>query len=69
MKTKRKVERDPIAKDLRTPKYSLRVVKSKRVYNSKRTPKAAMDDLCGTMAQTEGRALVGLGGPMFVVKV
>jgi hypothetical protein len=28
--------RNPIAKDLRTPKYKVRVIKSKRVYDRKK---------------------------------
>jgi hypothetical protein len=31
--------RNPIARDLRTPKYKPRVVKNKRAYSRKRTPK------------------------------
>jgi hypothetical protein len=34
-KRKRVKKRDPIAKDLRTPKYRLRVVKSKKLYKRK----------------------------------
>jgi hypothetical protein len=36
--TKRKVTRkaNPVAKDLRTPKYRMRVVKSKKAYTRKR---------------------------------
>ena len=33
------MKRNPIAQDLRTPKYALRVVKSKKVYNRKRKEK------------------------------
>jgi hypothetical protein len=35
---------NPIARDLRTPKYRLRVVKSKRVYNRKRRSKDNADN-------------------------
>lgn len=35
MATKQKKPRNPVAKDLRTPKYRMRVVKSKRVYDRK----------------------------------
>lgn len=34
-KRKQVKKRDPIAKDLRTPKYRLRVVKSKKLYKRK----------------------------------
>ncbi len=39
-KRKRVKVRNPIAKDLRTPKYRLRVVKSKKVYDRKRSENA-----------------------------
>jgi hypothetical protein len=35
MTTKQKKPRNPVAKDLRTPKYRMRVVKSKVVYDRK----------------------------------
>lgn len=35
MTTKQMKPRNPVAKDLRTPKYRMRVVKSKRVYDRK----------------------------------
>jgi hypothetical protein len=34
-KRKKVKQRDPIAKDLRTPKYRMRVVKSKKLYKRK----------------------------------
>lgn len=34
-KRKKVKQRDPIAKDLRTPKYHMRVVKSKKLYKRK----------------------------------
>ena len=39
MKTKKPAKRNPIAKDLRTPKYRLRVVESKVAYNRKKVEK------------------------------
>jgi hypothetical protein len=35
MTTKQTKPRNPVAKDLRTPKYRMRVVRSKRVYDRK----------------------------------
>jgi len=35
-KTKRHKKSNPIAKDLRTPKYKQRSVKSKKIYNRKK---------------------------------
>jgi hypothetical protein len=35
MTAKQKKPRNPVAKDLRTPKYRMRVVKSKRIYDRK----------------------------------
>lgn len=39
MKRKKRVRVNPIAKDLRQPKYHLRVVRSAKVYDRKRVPK------------------------------
>jgi hypothetical protein len=36
--------RNPIAKDLRTPKYQMRVVKSKKLYNRKSEKRIAYEN-------------------------
>lgn len=33
------MKRNPIAQDLRTPKYALRIIKSKKIYNRKQKQK------------------------------
>jgi hypothetical protein len=45
---KKKVRGNPIAKDLRTPKYTIRVVKSKKVYDRKRVSKVDLGSIYGT---------------------